>query len=59
MSLLLAVATMKGLVGDARSDPDLTPAITGDPCDFDRSIESAVSVPHHCGCFGHRVQQFL
>jgi hypothetical protein len=55
----LVVATMKGLVGDARSDPDLTPTEPSNPGGFNRSVELVVGVPHHCGRFGDGLQQIL
>ncbi len=50
------VPAVKGLVGDARSDPDLTPTQAGPSCCFDRSLKSVVGVHHHCGRLGHHSQ---
>jgi hypothetical protein len=43
------VVTMKGLVGDACSNPDLTPTAPTSSGGFDRRIELAARARHHSG----------
>jgi hypothetical protein len=51
------MSTMKGLVGDAGSGPDLTPAATGDPCGLNSGGELTVGVHDHCGGFPDSAQR--
>jgi hypothetical protein len=50
MLRLPAVSAMKGLIGDARDRPDLTPTESGKPGSVDGRIEVTMGVEHHFGC---------
>jgi hypothetical protein len=52
----LPVPAVKGLVGDARSDPDLTPAAAGKSSCFDRSIKPTAGAHHQYGRVSNHVQ---